>query len=285
MSISEHFALPGSAGADDSTQVPTDAHIRAVRIDGSFYKGCMYGDVCWITKPFSRDSFFKHPSDEFLVFVGGDMNDPENLTAEIELWIENDKLTLTTTSIVFVPAGAAHGRITVRNVKKPVLHYTCHLNSDTYEEIPAEATAPKGTYAGNWVEKYAPVDGKMPTAPEGFLTPLLWIDGKKLKGASHMDTMLFNTKNDTGPHTHSHVFDEFFGFIGTDPEHPEELGAEVHFYIGDEYFSITKSCLAFIPRGTIHCPMLVPKLDRPIIMFSGGNASERVSPKSEPASS
>jgi hypothetical protein len=204
------------------------------------------------------------------------MNDPENLTAEIELWLENDKLTLTTTSIVFVPAGVAHGRISVKNVTKPVLHYTFHLNSDTYVEIPAAPTAPQGTYTGNWVEKYAPVSGKMPAAPEGFLIPLLWIDGNKVPGAMHMDTVLFKTKNDTGPHAHKHVFDEFLGFLGTDPAHPEDLGAEVHFYIGDEFFTITKSCLVYVPRGVMHSPILVPRLERPVIMFSGGNAGERV---------
>ena len=274
MSVSKYFALPGMAASDDVSLDPADAHVRSVRMDGSFFKGCMFGEVCWITKPFSRDSFFKHESDELLVFIGGDVGDHENLNAEIELWIENDKITLTTTSIVFVPAGAAHGRITVKNVKKPVFHYTCHLNTDTYTELPAEASAPAGTYAGSWVEKYAPVDGRMPGAPEGFLQLLLWIDGKKLKGAPYMEAVWFKTSNDTGPEAHAHDFDEFIGFIGSDPEHPEELGAEVHFYIGDEYFSMTKSCLVYIPRGVKHSPILVPKLEKPIIHFSGGNGGD-----------
>ena len=147
--------MAGMVEPADAGLVPGDADAHSVRIDGSFYKGCIFGDACWLKKPFSRNSFFKHNSDELLMFVGSDPNDPENLNAEIELWIENDKLTFNATSFVFVPAGAAHGRITVKNVTKPVIHYTCHLNADRYEEIPAEATAPKGTYAGNRVEKYA----------------------------------------------------------------------------------------------------------------------------------
>ncbi|SHI09522.1 hypothetical protein SAMN02745823_02357 [Sporobacter termitidis DSM 10068] len=274
MSISKYFALAGMVNSEDVAIDPADAHVRSVRMDGSFYKGCMFGEVCWIVKPFSRDDFFRHRSDELLVFIGSDMDDPENLNAEVELWIENDKLVLNRTSIVFVPAGAAHGRIEVKNVKKPVFHYTCHLNTDTYEELPAQATAPKGTYAGSWVEKYAPVDGRLPSAPEGFLTRLLWIDSKKLPGAPYMEAVWFKTKNDTGPEAHTHDFDEFIGFIGTDPEHPEELGAEVQFYIGDEYFSMTKSCLVYIPRGVRHSPILVPKLERPIIHFSGGNGGD-----------
>lgn len=275
MSVSKYFALAGAAGQKAAAaHGPADATARTVTMDAGFYEGCMFSEVSWINKPFTRDSFFKHPSDELLVFMGSDQSDPENLNAEIELWIENDQITLTTTSIVFVPAGAAHGRITVKNLHKPVVHYTCHLNTDTYEEIPAQATAPQGTYKNNWVEKYAPVDGKLPSAPEGFLTLLLWIDGKKLSGAPYMEAVWFNTKNDTGPEAHAHDFDEFIGFIGSDPEHPEELGGEVQFYIGDEYFSMTKSGLVYIPRGVVHSPILVPKLDRPIIHFSGGNGGD-----------
>ena len=118
------------------------------------------------------------------------------------------------------------------------------------------------------------MDGRIPAAPEGFLTFLLWIDGKKLKGAPYMEAVWFKTSNDTGPEAHAHDFDEFIGFVGTDPEHPEELGAEVQFYIGDEYFTVTKSCLVYIPRGVRHSPILVPKLSRPIIHFSGGNGGD-----------
>lgn len=274
MSISEYFALAGMSSPDHIHFHPESAHVHSVRMDRSIYPGCIFSDACWVTKPLQRDEFFKHNSDELLMFIGSDPADPENLNAEIELWIENDKLTLTTTSIVFVPAGAAHGRVHIKNVKKPVFHFTCHLNTDTYEEIPAAATVPAGTYANNWVEKYAPVDGKLPSAPPGFLTRLLWIDGKKLKGAPYLEAVWFHTTNDTGPESHAHDFDEYIGFVGTNPDHPEDLGAEIHFYIGDEYVSVTKSCLVYIPRGVAHSPILVPKLNRPIIHFSGGNGGD-----------
>lgn len=274
MPISQYFALAGERNLDQTQPGPQETQAHAVRMDSSLYPGCMFADAGWITGPLARDGYFKHNSDELLVFIGGDVEDPENLNAELELWIENDKLTIKTTSIVFVPAGVAHGKLTVKNVTKPFFHYTCHLNADRYEELPAVPTARLGTYADSWVEKYAPVDGKLPGAPEGFLTLLLWIDGKKLRGAPYMEAVWFKTANDTGPEAHAHEFDEFIGFIGTDPSQPEELGAEVQFYIGDEYVSITKSCLVYIPRGVTHSPILVPKLTRPILHFSGGNGGD-----------
>jgi hypothetical protein len=152
-----------------------------------------------------------------------------------------------------------------------MIHYTCQIDTDTYEEIPAEATAAKGTYANNRVEKYEPVDGKLSTAPEGLMTRLLWIDARKLKGAPYMEAVWFRKTNHAWPEEHAHDFDEFLGFIGTDPEHPDQLGADLQFFVDGEAFTITKSCIVYVPRGVKHSPIELPKLTRPIIHFSGGN--------------
>lgn len=210
------------------------------------------------------------------MFFGSDPRNPENLNAEIELSIENDKLVLTKTYIVFVPSGAAHGRLEIKMLKKPVFYYTCHINTDTYEETPAEATAAPGTYANNWIEKYAPVDGKLPTAPPGLLTRLLWIDGKRLKGAPYHEAVWFHTVNHEGPAAHTHDFDEILGFFGTNMEHPDELGAELSFSIDEEIITVTKSCLVYVPRGLKHSPITVPKIKNSIIHFSGGNGGDYI---------
>jgi hypothetical protein len=237
----------------------------------------MFNEASWYVMPFKRPGLLKHNSDEVIFFIGGDPNNPENLNATIEIWIENDKLKLTKTCAVFVPGGVAHGIMEVRDLNMPVFHYTCHLNTSKYETFSAEATSAPGTYDRNWVERYEPVNGKLPGAPEGFLKLLLFLDGKKLKGAPYAEAVWFCTTNDTGPAPHVHEdFDEFIGFIGSDPGHPEELNGEVSFFIEDEMISSTKSCLVYIPRGIRHSPIYIPKLERPIIHFSGGNGGDYI---------
>ncbi len=273
MADNKYYALSGDCPAPELGACPADAVAHAVAIDGSVCPGCIFSSVQWLIKPFTAPRMLKHDSDELHMFVGGDTDHPEKLNAVIEFTLENDVLTLTDTCFVYVPAGAAHGNIRVVGMDKPVMHFMCHMNKDYYKAFPAEATAPKGRYADHKVERYIRSDGTLPKAPEGFLKLLLWIDGKKLPGAPYMESVWFCTKNDTGPVTHVHDnLDEFVGFVGNDPYRPDDLGADVRFYIeGQEISCQNKSCLFYVPRNVRHGPILVPGLTRPIVHFTGGN--------------
>jgi hypothetical protein len=281
MSSQKYFSLGSNCKPADMRAEPKDAVIPIMCLDGGAIEGTIYYQAEWLAKPFEQSGMVMHDSDKLMVFIGADPNDHETLGAEIELWLENDKLTLTETCIIFVPKGTAHGNMTVKNVTKPVIHHFCLMNSSFYSEKPAEASAPAGTFAGNMIVKYAPIDGFLPPAPEGFLTRLLWIDGAKLTGAPYMEAVWFHTKNDSGPETHAHEFDELIGFLGSDPDHPDELNGELSLFIDGETVEFTKSCVAYIPRGVMHSPILVPRLDSSIIHFSGGNGGDYARKDSE----
>ncbi len=274
MSYEKQFCLAGEKAAPDESFFPPDARVTAVRLDGNAIPDCMFCETGWYLKPCARPGLARNESDKLLIFIGSDANDPEHLNAEVELWIENDKLILRDTCVVFVPAGASYGNIEVRNVMKPVLFFVVQPGTSFPSDKPALAEAAAGTYAGNHVERYEPVGGRLPEAPEGFLTRLLWIDGKKLRGAPYLEAVWFHKTNNTGPDTHSHEFDEVIGFLGTDPENPYALGATVTFEVEGETIAIDKSSIIYIPRGMRHSPILVPSLDRPIIHFTGGNGSD-----------
>ncbi|MDR2665029.1 MAG: hypothetical protein LBC21_01980 [Oscillospiraceae bacterium] len=265
-----YFAVAGTPGAKDGK-------IDVVSIGRDAFPGCMHISASWYTSPSANGrsgGLTRGDSDELFVFIGSDPNLPDELNATAELRIENDVLTLTRTCAVFIPGGTARGEAEFKALEKPVFSYVCQLNSDISLRRPASASAPAGTYARNVIEGYRPPSGKMPDAPEGFLQLLLYLDGVRLKGAPYMETVWFKTANDTGPAPHEHDFDEFIGFMGTDCEHPEELGATLRFYIGDEPVTVTRSCLVYIPRGVRHSPIIVPEMARPIIHFSGGNGGD-----------
>jgi len=275
MSNIKYFALAGQGNPVQSPVEPKDARVNAVWMDGTVVEDCMFNEASWYLKPCKEQGLVKHNSDKVIFLIGGNPDNPESLNATVDLWIEKDKLTLTNTCAVFVPEGAAHGDLEVKDLEAPFFYYTCHLNTNKFETFPAEASAAPGTYANYYVERYEPPHGNIPEAPEGFIKFLVYLDGKRLKGAPYAEAVWFCQTNDTGPAPHTHDdFDEFIGFIGTDPEHPEELNAEVSFYVEDEKISVTKSCLVYIPRGVKHSPIFVPELERPILHFSGGNGGD-----------
>ncbi len=70
-----------------------------------------------------------------------------------------------------------------------------------------------------------------------------------------------------GPHTHP--VPEVLVAIGSDPEHPEDLGAEFELFMGEEMEKhiITKSTLIYIPENTVHCPFIINKVTRPFLFM------------------
>ena len=268
----KYFARGGSHPGPDYPGIPAEARRLAVCLDNSLIPGSIFGCVSWLVADFSMPDCISHESDELHMFVGGDPADQENLQAQVDFQIENDHLVFRETSFVFVPAGCAH-RFAVRELKKPLLHYVMHVSTGSYRYAPAAPTAAAGSYADHRVVKYAPVDGRIPDAPPGFLSFLLWIDGQKLPGAPYTECVWFHTTNDTGPENHTHDdLDEFIAFIGSDPEHPELLNGDVSFLIGDETIHTDRSTLVFVPRNISHSPLLVHALEKDILHFSGGNS-------------
>jgi len=67
------------------------------------------------------------------------------------------------------------------------------------------------------------------------------------------------------PHIHKDA--ELLFHIGTNPDDPMDLGAEVEFYMGPEMerYLITQSCVVYIPPGFIHAPWRPLKTYRPWI--------------------
>jgi hypothetical protein len=70
-----------------------------------------------------------------------------------------------------------------------------------------------------------------------------------------------------GPHIHKDP--EVLVALGTDTEHPRDLGAEMELCMGPEMEKhlITESTIIFIPANFIHCPFRILKVTRPFIFI------------------
>ncbi|HJX13241.1 MAG TPA: hypothetical protein VJ377_06910 [Dehalococcoidales bacterium] len=72
-------------------------------------------------------------------------------------------------------------------------------------------------------------------------------------------------KSDNPCHTHN--FQEFLAWYGGNPDDPEDFGAEVVLYLGEEMEKhvFTRPTIVNLPAGFPHCPLEVTRVDRPII--------------------
>lgn len=265
---------PCDSASFAKTVEPSDARIQVLGMDESFMPGCMVTEAGWYLKDCAEPGLFKHGSDEVLMFLGSDREHPSELNAKIALQIENDTLVLDRSCAVFVPHGATHGNVHVSDLVQPVAYYAVQTTTDRYEALAAEPTAPEGTYASHAVERFEPSSGVLPNAPEGLLTLVVWIDGGRIAGSPYAEAVWFNKDSDEGPEPHTHDYGEFLSFIGSDVEHPDDLGCEVEFYIDGEPIVLTQSCLLYIPAGVTHAPFYIRNMVRPILHTSGYAGSE-----------
>ncbi|MFC2038528.1 hypothetical protein ACFLUG_02015 [Chloroflexota bacterium] len=124
-------------------------------------------------------------------------------------------------------------------------------------------------------EKYVLTELKMPEgrSPSAeYLkraTKVLWMDGENTPGAFNVNVVwLWKATDFNHDEAHTHTYDEIIGFFGSDPDKPNDLNAEVEFWLEDEKYVLTRSTLLFIPEGLTHCPLRVLKIDKPIFHFT-----------------
>ena len=100
--------------------------------------------------------------------------------------------------------------------------------------------------------------------------PLLYLDDRILPNALYAECAWLRKPSTISPPAHTHDFDEAMIFIGSDPENPRDLCGEIELWLGDERHILTKTCVAFVPRGLKHCPVNVLRADRPIFFLTTG---------------
>ncbi len=64
-----------------------------------------------------------HDFDEIVTVFGTNPEDPQDLCGEVDFWLDDEKYTLTKSSIVYVPKGLKHCPTIFRDVKRPIFHY------------------------------------------------------------------------------------------------------------------------------------------------------------------
>jgi hypothetical protein len=107
-----------------------------------------------------------------------------------------------------------------------------------------------------------------------------WLDGKTFEGCQEYMVFwvgdkpygAYGTKAwgeiSHGPHMHK--YPELFMHLGTDPDNPMDLGAEVEMCMGPEMEKhiITKSTIICLPANFPHSPWTIKKVTRPFLIVT-----------------
>lgn len=70
------------------------------------------------------------------------------------------------------------------------------------------------------------------------------------------------------PASHAHPYDQITFLVGSDPHHPEYLGAELESHLGGQKITASKTGCTFMPRNVEHGHLEWKKFERPHMMMS-----------------
>jgi mannose-6-phosphate isomerase-like protein (cupin superfamily) len=101
-----------------------EEHVKfPLYVDEEVVPGAYYFMAAWwkkITGKGSPAEEHDHAFDEYLVFLGTNPEDPNDLCGEVELWIGGEKHIITKSCAVFIPAGLKHAPIYFRKIERPI---------------------------------------------------------------------------------------------------------------------------------------------------------------------
>lgn len=126
---------PGAAAGPKPGDA-SDPIKRIIYMDDRIVKGSFYVEAVWVTGSVPKvHPVHCHDHDEILGFVGSNMENTDDLGAEIDIIIDGEKKTITKTCFIHVPAGVEHGGLCFRKIDRPVFQIAM-LRQDTFESVP-----------------------------------------------------------------------------------------------------------------------------------------------------
>ena len=98
---------------------------RVLWLDDKVIEGAFHVNCSWYWKA-TEDCApaHTHDFDEVIGFFGSDPQNPHDLGAEVEIWLEDEKYILTKSCLVFVPTGMKHCPLLLRKIDRPIFHFT-----------------------------------------------------------------------------------------------------------------------------------------------------------------
>ena len=98
-------------------------------VNGEILQGAFHVNCAWISPGPNPGAYeaHVHPHDEIIGFIGTNPEDSTDLGGEAELWIDDEKYTITESFMAYFPKGLKHCPLSVTNVKRPIFHFDIQI--------------------------------------------------------------------------------------------------------------------------------------------------------------
>ncbi len=95
-------------------------------MDKDVVEGAFHMNTAWYLKAAEtlENVPHVHDADEIIGFFGNNPDAPHDLGGEIEIWIEDEKHTITKSALLFIPAHMKHCPLILKRVDRPIFHFT-----------------------------------------------------------------------------------------------------------------------------------------------------------------
>ncbi|MGD1118573.1 MAG: hypothetical protein ABR886_03730 [Dehalococcoidales bacterium] len=250
-----------------------------------------YIELAWIyTKPGSNPHSGEqvHDFDEILLYWGRDSARPQVLGGEIEIYIGGQPITFNTTGGIYIPKGTPHGPVTWKKFSQPHLEMMMVLGTgDPLPEWGKGGKPARKQPAGKANFDYEQYVVRSPTrespgaiSGKGRQSPTMtYISETQITGIkTYLEFGWIWTVTDTIREMKHDNFEEIVLHIGNDPEHPEDLGANMTFGLGGGEKKFNTNYAMFIPKGMAHGPLIWHEVRRHhiemAIMLGAGTLKE-----------
>ncbi len=230
-----------------------------------------------------------HPFDEIFAFFGTNFDNPDDLCADIDFYLEDEPVKITKSGMFYIPAGMKHSPVNFNRMDKSIFHFSMGFTDSYYHDVLIDKG---GKYEGQTgmskylIKGYGDKRTQLPyyrkDTPEGFTYWLTQLNCEILpESGMHSETCWIYPEHKTGikgdvtfVDEHSHPFQQVIVFCGSDLTDIHKLHAEVEFWVQGKPYKMKKSFCAVIPEGVEHGPLMVRNVTKPIFHYTVGNAKK-----------
>ena len=235
-----------------------------------------HAQIRWITgmpETLPENRSVVSDSDRIILYWGNDYKEPEYLGAEIEFCLDGTPLVFSRAASIFVPRGVSHGPAIWKNYQTPHVEMTITINSGNLDNLVEADKATQIKHISDpekYIVRKPAYEVVAPTPTKNRMHPsMTFISNDLIPGVdTYLEFSWIWGIPDPDPHIMEHVHDdsnELVFHIGSDPDNPEDLGAEIEIFLDGKPIMIKKTSALYAPMKINHGPLKWKSYSRPHI--------------------